>query len=83
MLLPAAIFFISQMSFLELESAWWDCDTLYQQDMLKNTKYVECKKIDERFRTHFSDEEVFLDYWNLSKKDQWKKRGYNPKFEEL
>jgi hypothetical protein len=79
---------LNTLSFAELESAWWDCDTKYQQDNLINREYLECRKIDEEFRLHFvssnkflSNEDVFLQYWNDAKKDQWAKRGYKQEHE--
>ncbi len=82
MITKIAIVLISQLTFVELESAWWDCDTRYQQDQLINREYVECKKIDDQFRQHFSSEEEFLKYWNDEKKEQWTQRGYIPVLDE-
>ena len=81
---PAMLFVaaLNQTPLLELESAWWDCDVLYQQDQLINQEYVKCVKINEEFRTHFSNDDVFFEYWQSSKQEQWSKRGYTPAFED-
>jgi hypothetical protein len=78
MLIKTAMVLVAQLSFGELESAWWDCDVRYQQDRLINREYIECKKIDDTFRVHFPSETVFLQYWHDAKKEQWAKRGYKP-----
>lgn len=66
----------NQLSLNELESAWWDCDTLYQQDKLINQKYLECVKINNAFRNYFPDDVVFMQYWRDNKEKEYFKRGY-------
>jgi len=81
MFIKATIIVVSQLSFADLESAWWDCDTLYQQDKLINQEYIKCQKIDDEFRLYFTSVDDFNEYWNNYKLQQWGKRGYQPDLE--
>lgn len=76
MILPIIFIIVSQTSFVELESLWWDCDVKLQQGQLINQEHIECEKLNREFRKHFWDEYVFGIYWHTHKKEQWAKRGY-------
>jgi len=76
LLYTAMLLAANQLSLNELESAWWDCDTLYQQDKLINQKYLECVKVNDAFRNHFPDDVVFMQYWVDNKEKEYFKRGY-------
>lgn len=67
---------VGQMSFQELESYYWDCDTAFMKGELGGQDTMSCLKITEAFQKHFWDNWVFRQYWIAQKKEQWARRGY-------
>jgi len=68
---------INTLSFNELESYYWDCDTAFMKGELGGQDTWSCLTITEEFQKHFWDKFVFQQYWHAHKKSQWAKRGYN------
>lgn len=66
----------ADLSFQELESYYWDCDTAFMKGELGGQDTWSCLAVTEEFQKHFWDKYVFSQYWNSQKKIQWLKRGY-------
>lgn len=66
----------SELTFQELESYYWDCDTAFMKHELDGQDMMSCLAITEEFQKHFWDKWVFTQYWNAQKKAQWALRGY-------
>ena len=67
---------LNTMSFQELETLYWDCDTLFMKAELGGEDMMSCLAITEQFQKLFWDRWVFTQYWNSQKKQQWLQRGY-------
>lgn len=72
---------LSNLSFIELEEFYWDCDTMFMKGELGGQDTMTCLAITDEFQKYFWDKFVFSQYWNSQKKLQWEKRGYKPNLE--
>lgn len=73
---------LGNLNFEQLESFYWDCDTLFMKGEMGGQDTMSCLAITETFQQkYFWDKFVFSQYWNSQKKQQWAKRGYKHKDE--
>jgi hypothetical protein len=65
------------LSIPELEKYYWDCDTLFMKDEM-GPDVMSCLAITDAFieKKFKNDQKKFKEYWNRSKIQEWRKRGY-------
>lgn len=73
---------VNSLTFVELETLYWDCDTAFMKGELGGEDMMSCLAITDEFQKHFWDKWVFTQYWNNQKKSQWLKRGYEHDHED-
>lgn len=74
----AAAIQVETLTFQELETYYWDCDTAFMKGEMGGQDLNSCLTITEEFQKHFKDRTVFNQYWNAQKRSQWARRGYRP-----
>ena len=60
----------------ELETLYWDCDTMFMKGELGGQDTWSCLAITDEFQSYFADRDTFMRYWNEQRKTQWLQRGY-------
>ena len=77
-LLLAVVLNASELSYLELEKFYWDCDTLFMKGEIGGQDTWSCLAITEEFQKHFVSREDFMIYWHEHRIKQWTDRGFYP-----
>lgn len=68
---------LTTMAFPELETLYWDCDTLFMKGEMGGQDMISCLAVTDEFQTRFfRDRREFTEYWHRLKTEQWQKRGY-------
>jgi hypothetical protein len=71
----------SNLTYVELEKYYWDCDTAFMQGRLDGQDTWSCLAVTEQFQKHFVTRDDFMIYWHNNRMQQWGSRGYYPKAE--
>ena len=66
------------LNYNELETLYWDCDTMFMKGELGGQDTWSCLAITDEFQKHFADRDTFMLYWRKNQNLQWEKRGYLP-----
>ena len=60
----------------QLETWYWDCDTLFMKGELGGQDLSSCLAVTEQFQDYFPDRDTFMQYWEENRRLQWDQRGY-------
>lgn len=80
-LILAAALNPNQVPLRELESYYWDCDTLFMKGEMSGQDVWSCLAITESFqaRRFMNNKPQFHEYWLKHKNQEWLRRGYSPR----